>query len=175
MDLGPHYLEDVIVQFQKLKALGDQAIAQVSDDELFKAIDDESNSIAIVMRHVGGNLRSRFTDFLTTDGEKPDRQRDREFEVPEGSTRAAVTADWDSGFSRALATLRALTPADLLKDIHIRGERLSVVQALHRAMTHLAYHVGQIVFEAKHLRASNWRTLSIPRGQSEQFKGPRRS
>jgi hypothetical protein len=163
MDLGRHYLEDAITQFERQKTLADRAIAQVSDEELFRTLDAESNSIAIVMRHVAGNLRSRFTDFLTTDGEKPDRHRDGEFEMPAHTTRESALADWDSGFACLLATLRELEPGDLPKDVAIRGERHSVVQALDRAMTHLAYHVGQIVFLAKHLRSSTWRTLSIPR------------
>jgi hypothetical protein len=165
MDLGRHYLDDVISQFEKQKSLADGAIAQVTEEELFRTIDEEANSIAIVMRHVAGNLRSRFTDFLTTDGEKPDRQRDGEFEMPAGTTRETVIADWDSGFSRLLTTLHELQPEDLRRDVFIRGERHSVVQALDRAVTHLAYHVGQIVFLAKHLRSSTWRTLSIPRAQ----------
>jgi Protein of unknown function (DUF1572) len=163
MDLGGHFLDDVIVQFEKLKDLGDRAIAQVSDEELFVTIDSESNSIAVVMRHVGGNLRSRFTDLLTTDGEKPARNRDGEFEIGEGTTRQQVVADWNGGFAQLASTLRGLTAADLVKDVTIRGERCSVVQALHRALTHVSMHVGQIVFLAKHLRASNWQTLSIPR------------
>jgi hypothetical protein len=169
MDVSQHYLADVIQQFEKVKALGDRAIAQVSDDELFRAADEESNSIAVVMRHIGGNLRSRFTDFLTTDGEKPSRHRDGEFDIPGEATRSSVLADWDSGFDRLQNTLRALTPADMARDVYIRGERMSVIQALNRAMTHIASHVGQIVWMAKHFRASTWKTLSIPRGQSEQF------
>jgi hypothetical protein len=165
MDLGRHYLDDVISQVEKQKNLADGAIAQVTDAELFQTIDEESNSIAVVMRHVAGNLRSRFTDFLTTDGEKPDRHRDREFEMPAGTTRDTVIADWNSGFSHLIGTLGELRPEDLLRDVFIRGERHSVVQALDRAITHLAYHVGQIVFLAKHLRSSSWRTLSIPRAQ----------
>jgi hypothetical protein len=163
MDLGRHFVDDVIVQFEKLKDLGDRAIAQVSDEELFVTIDSESNSIAIIMRHVGGNLRSRFSDFLTTDGEKPTRNRDGEFEIGEGTTRQTVLAEWNGGFAQVSSTLRGLTPADLMKEVTIRGERCSVVQALHRALTHVASHVGQIVFLAKHLRASDWHTLSIPR------------
>lgn len=165
MDLGRHYLDDVIAQVENQKSLADRAIAQVTDEELFQTIDEESNSLAIVMRHVAGNLRSRFTDFLTSDGEKPSRHRDGEFEVPSGTTRDTVVADWESGFTRLLATLRALRPDDLLRDVYIRGERHSVVQALDRAMTHLAYHIGQIVFLAKHLRSSTWRTLSIPKAR----------
>ena len=173
--LSGQYLDDALVQAGKLKQLADRAIAQVNDDELFHTIDADSNSIAIVMRHVAGNLRSRFTDFLTTDGEKPTRQRDGEFEVPQGTTRESVVADWESGFARLFRSLQELTPEDLLREVTIRGERCSAMQALQRAMTHVASHVGQIVFLAKHLRSSNWRTLSIPRGQSEQVNKLRRS
>ena len=169
MDAGTHYLEDIAAQVAKLKTLAEGAFAQVSDEQLFKCIDQESNSIAIVMRHVGGNLRSRFTDFLTTDGEKPDRQRDGEFELPPGTSRESVLAGWNTGFARLESTLRELTASDLLRDVTIRGERHTVMQALNRALAHLAYHVGQIVALAKHLRGPDWRTLSIPRGQSEQF------
>ena len=171
MDLGAHYLADVILQFEKLKALADQAVAQVSDDELTRVLDPESNSIAIVMRHVGGNLRSRFTDLLTTDGEKPTRHRDGEFELPGDTTRESVVNNWNSGFERALGSLRQLQPEDLSREVRIRGEGMTVVQALNRSMTHTASHVGQIVWLAKHLRSSSWKTLSIPRGQSEQFTG----
>lgn len=174
MDVAAHYLQDVIEQFGKLKSLTEGAIAQVSDEELFRAIDAESNSIAVIMRHVGGNLRSRFTDFLTADGEKPDRHRDGEFEMPEGTSRETVVAQWDLGFARLNAALAALTPADASRTVVIRGETLSIIQALDRSMTHTAMHVGQIVFLAKHLRAAEWRTLSIPRGQSETFNQPRR-
>jgi Protein of unknown function (DUF1572) len=174
MDLAAHYREDIIVQFQKLKALADGAIAQASDEELFKTLDPESNSIATVMRHIAGNLRSRFRDFLTSDGEKPDRHRDGEFEMPPGASRESVVAEWESGFAVLFGSLAALTPADLLREVYIRGERFTVVQALHRALTHVASHVGQIVWIAKYLRGSHWKTLSIPRGQSDKLNGPRR-
>jgi len=170
MDLAADYIEDVIVQFERIKAHGDKAVAQVSDDELTRVLDPESNSIAIIMRHVGGNLRSRFTDFLTTDGEKPSRHRDGEFELPDAASRDAIVNDWNGGFECLFAALTQLKPADVDRDVRIRGERLSVVQALNRSMTHTASHVGQIVWLAKHLRSTNWKTLSIPRGQSEQFK-----
>jgi hypothetical protein len=173
MDLATHYRDDVIAQFEKLKTLTDKAIAQVSDEELFKAVDPESNSIATIMRHMSGNLRSRFTDFLTTDGEKPDRRRDSEFEMAEGTTRQAVLDEWERGFAILFASLRSLTPSDILRDVTIRGERMTVVQALGRALTHIASHAGQIVWLAKHLRGSHWRTLSIPRGQSEQVNARR--
>jgi uncharacterized protein DUF1572 len=174
MDVAAHYLADLRAQVEKLKKLAEDAIAQVTDEELFRSLDPESNSLAIIMRHVAGNLKSRFSDFLTTDGEKPDRHRDAEFELPAGTSRETVVADWDLGFSRLLATLRELPPDAVLRHVSIRGRDHSVVEALDRALAHLAYHTGQIVFLAKHLRGSNWRALSIPRGQSEQFKGPRR-
>jgi hypothetical protein len=174
MDLAAHCLEDLAVLFRKTRSLAEGAIAQASDDDLFRQVDDESNSIAIVMRHVAGNLKSRFTDFLTSDGEKPDRHRDSEFEVPSGTTRETVIADWDLGFSRLESTLASLAPADLVRDVRIRGEQMTVLAALHRSLAHTSMHVGQIVMLAKHLRGSAWRTLSIPRGQSETFMGHRR-
>ena len=174
MDLSSHCLEDLAVQFRKMRSLADGAIAQTSDGDLFRQLDPESNSIAIVMRHVAGNLKSRFTEFLTTDGEKPDRRRDGEFEIPSGTTRETVIADWDVAFSRLESALAALTAGDLAREVSIRGERMSVLTALHRSLAHTSMHVGQIVLLAKHLRGSNWRTLSIPRGQSDTFSGPRR-
>jgi hypothetical protein len=174
MDLAAHYIGDVTVQFERIKASGDKAVAQVSDAELVRVLDPESNSIAIVMRHIGGNLRSRFTDFLTTDGEKPSRHRDGEFELPSDVTRQSVLDDWNSGFECLFRALRQLKPEDVDRGVHIRGERMSVLEALNRSMTHTASHVGQIVWIAKHLRSTDWKTLSIPRGQSEQVKpGPR--
>jgi uncharacterized protein DUF1572 len=157
------YLDDVRAQFRNLKKLAEGALGQVSDEQLHVKIDDESNSVAIVMKHMAGNLRSRFTDFLTTDGEKPDRNRDVEFEIDVPPDRASVMANWERGWSVLFATLDSLKPDDLLRDVYIRGERHSVTQALDRQMTHHAYHVGQIVFLAKHLNSATWKTLSIPR------------
>jgi hypothetical protein len=157
------YLADVRVQFQKYKALAEDAVRQVGDDELLMALDDESNSIAIVMRHMAGNLRSRFTDFLTTDGEKPNRNRDAEFELRAPLDRAAIIADWEGGWNQLFQTLDTLGPEDLVREVSIRGERMTVIQALDRQMTHHAYHVGQIVFLAKHFRSTEWKSLSIPR------------
>jgi len=157
------YLDDVRAQFRKLKKLVEDALAQVKDDELGVSLDAESNSLAVIMKHMAGNLRSRFTDFLTTDGEKPDRNRDGEFEIASQLARAAIMSDWESGWTRLFETLDVLAPDDLLRDVYIRGERHSVIQALDRQLTHHAYHVGQIVFLAKHLRSSDWKTLSIPR------------
>jgi hypothetical protein len=156
-------LQDVRDQFAKLKKLAEGALAQASDEDLHAALDGESNSMAVIMRHMAGNLRSRFTDFLTTDGEKPDRNRDGEFEMPPAVDRAAIMEDWESGWRVLFSTLSTLEPDELLRDVFIRGERHSVIQALNRQMTHHAYHVGQIVFLAKHLRSSEWKTLSIPR------------
>ena len=175
MDPAVHCLENVTDQMRRMRTLAEGAVAQVSDEDLFRLIDSESNSIAIVMRHIAGNLRSRFTDFLSLDGEKPDRNRDGEFEVPPGTTRETVLADWNLGFSRLESALAELKPADLMRDVHIRGERMTAMEALHRALAHLSMHVGQIVMLAKHMRGSNWQTLSIPRGQSPRFAGPDRS
>jgi hypothetical protein len=163
MSIARAYLDDVRVQFSKLKKLAEGALAQVGEDDLFVALDAESNSIAIVMKHMAGNLRSRFTDFLTSDGEKPDRNRDGEFEIAGRPSRDAVLADWESGWAVLFATLDTLTEDDVLLEVTIRGEAMSVIQALNRQMTHHAYHVGQIVYVAKHLRAADWRTLSLPR------------
>jgi hypothetical protein len=163
MAIAPAYLDDVRLQFGKLKKLAEDAVSQVEDADLTRSLDPESNSLAVIMKHIAGNLRSRFTDFLTTDGEKPNRNRDGEFAVENSTGRAAILADWESGWIRLFATLEGLTPDDLERDIYVRGERASVLQALDRQMTHHAYHVGQIVFLAKHFRSSHWKTLSIPR------------
>jgi len=163
MTAAATYLDDIQVQFRKLKALAEDAVAQVADDELVVTLDAESNSLAVIMKHVAGNLRSRFTDFLTTDGEKPNRNRDGESELACNPGRAAIMADWESGWARLFDALDALRPDDLLKDVRVRGEALPALAQLNRQMTHHAYHVGQIVFMAKHLRSSEWRNLSIPK------------
>ncbi|HSL23178.1 MAG TPA: DUF1572 family protein [Vicinamibacterales bacterium] len=163
MDAGAEYIRDLAEQFGKLKALADKAIARVSDDELFREIDRTSNSIAIIMQHVGGNLRSRWLNFLTADGEKPDRNRDAEFEAAPGATRAQATEKWETGWRILQSEVRALTPADLIRDVFIRGERHSVIQAANRSLQHTAYHVGQIVFLARHFHADDWESLSLPR------------
>jgi hypothetical protein len=163
MSAARAYLDDVRAQFRKMKTLAERAIEQASDEDLNLSLDPESNSIAVIMRHMAGNLRSRFTDFLTTDGEKPDRNRDGEFELDGPLSRVQVMSDWESGWDRLFVALERLTADDLLRDVYIRGERHSVIQALDRQLTHHAYHVGQIVFLAKHLRSSEWKSLSIPR------------
>ncbi len=163
-----HYLADLRDQFAKVKKLAEDALAQVSDDDLRVTLDPESNSLAIIVQHMAGNLRSRFTDFLTSDGEKPDRNRDGEFEMETRVDRAALMAHWERGWSVLSAALDALTPDDLLKDVYIRGQRHSVIQALHRAFGHQSQHAGQIVFLAKHLRSGKWRTLSMPRRRTHE-------
>jgi hypothetical protein len=167
MSVAAAYLDDVRAQFAKTKKLAEDAVAQVRDDELSIRLDPESNSIALIMRHMAGNLRSRFTDFLTTDGEKPNRNRDSEFEEGGPITRAQVLADWESGWQVLFNALQTLTADDVQRVVLIRGERHSVIQALDRQLTHHAYHAGQIVFLAKHLRSAEWRSLSIPRRRAD--------
>jgi len=169
-DLAAHYLEETRRQFRGHKRLGEGAISQLKDEELFAALDSESNSIAIIIKHLAGNMRSRFTDFLTSDGEKPDRHRDQEFELGGASSRAQVMGWWEQGWAQVFAAIDKLTPDDALRTVTIRGEPHTVVQAINRQVAHYAYHVGQIVFLAKHFRSNDWKSLSIPRGQSEKFK-----
>ena len=166
-ELAQHYLEEARRQFRGYKRLGEGALSQLKDEELFVALDPESNSAAIVVKHMAGNMRSRFTDFLTTDGEKPDRHRDQEFEPSSESNRAEVMRWWESGWSCVFSALETLRPEDVQRTVTIRGEPHSVLQAINRQLAHYAYHVGQIVFLAKHLRSKEWKSLSIPRGQSE--------
>jgi uncharacterized protein DUF1572 len=163
-----HYLDDALRQLRKLKVQADQALAQTTDEQLFATLDPESNSIALLMKHVAGNMRSRWTDFLTTDGEKPDRERDREFELEPADTREHLFALWEHGWSRVLDAISSLTPVDLGATIRIRGEAHSVVEAINRQTSHYAAHVGQIVLLAKHYAGPRWRTLSIPRGKSRE-------
>jgi len=167
--ISSHYLDEVRRQFRGHKRLAEGAIAQLSDEELFVALDAESNSIAVIIKHLAGNMRSRFTDLLTTDGEKPDRHRDQEFEMYAGATRAEVMRWWEEGWARVFSALETLKPEDLMRTVTIRGEPHSVLQALNRQVAHYAYHVGQIVFLAKHFRSTEWKSLSIPRGKSEEF------
>jgi hypothetical protein len=163
------YLRDCAESFRKYKTMADKALARVTEAQFFAVLDAESNSLALVVKHMAGNLLSRWTDLLTTDGEKPDRDRDAEFEIAPADTRAALMERWEAGWSAAFGSLDGLTPADLDRTIHIRGEPHSLVQAINRQLTHAAYHVGQIVFLAKHLQSDGWQSLSIPRGQSRQF------
>jgi Holliday junction resolvase len=163
------YLDDALLQMRKLKAQADRAVAQVSDEHLSAVLDPESNSIATIMKHVAGNMRSRWTDFLTSDGEKPDRNRDAEFELAATDTREHVLGLWEQGWAVVFAAISSLTPADLDKRVRVRGEAHSVIEAINRQTTHYAAHVGQIVLLAKHYAGSSWQTLSIPRGKSKEF------
>jgi len=162
------YVEDTRALFAQYKSLGERAMAQVSDEQLFAAIDAEANSIAILVKHLGGNMLSRWTEFLTTDGEKPTRQRDQEFENPP-ATRAEVLALWESGWACLFATLEGLTDADLGRTVTIRGEAHSVMQAINRQVAHYSMHVGQIILLARHFAGREWRTLSVARGSSAEF------
>lgn len=161
------YLEEALASFRQCKKLTEGAIAQVTDEQLFATLDPEANSIAIVVKHMAGNMRSRWTDFLTSDGEKPNRHRDTEFEAPP-STRAELMALWEAGWACVFGALEPLTDADLGRTVTIRGEAHSVMQAINRQVAHYASHAGQIVLLAKHYQHANWRSLSIPRGKSEE-------
>ena len=157
---------------RRLKDLAEKAIAQLDDDSrLHDALDPESNSLAVLMQHLGGNLTSRWTGFLETDGEKPDRHRDREFEPNRSLTREDLMAPWERGWSRCFESLDSMTPDDLSKTVRIRGEEHRVPEAIQRQIVHTAYHVGQIVFLAKHFGSKHWTSLSIPRGGSKGAKG----
>jgi Protein of unknown function (DUF1572) len=162
------YLEDALAVFGYYKTLAERAMAQVTDEQLFTVLDAEANSIAIIVKHMTGNMRSRWTDFLTTDGEKPDRNRDGEFVDPP-ATRAALMAEWEDGWARVFAALEPLTEADLARTVTIRGEAHSVMQAVNRQLAHYPHHVGQIVLLAKHFGSDHWQSLSVPRNRSAEF------
>jgi uncharacterized damage-inducible protein DinB len=169
--LSTSYLQDSIGLFRYYKKLGDRAMAQCPDEALFATLDAESNSIAIIVKHLSGNMRSRWMDFLTTDGEKPDRNRDTEFETPP-ATRAELMEMWERGWEYVFDALEPLTEADLTKSVTIRTEPHSVMQAINRQVAHYAHHVGQILFLAKHLtftKTGKWESLSVPRGKSAEI------
>ncbi|MCC7417699.1 MAG: DUF1572 family protein [Acidobacteria bacterium] len=164
-----HVLDDTLLQLGKLKTQADRAIQQVDDRQFFATLDAEANSIAIVMKHMAGNMRSRWTDFLSTDGEKPDRERDNEFLIAADENRTAVTAAWEHGWGLVFQAIGALAPDDLGRTVRIRGEAHTVLEAINRQVTHYAAHVGQIVLLAKHYAGGRWQTLSVPRGKSKEF------
>lgn len=168
LEFTTSYVKDAVAIFRQYQNLGERAIAQCPDARLTATLDAESNSIAILVKHLAGNMRSRWTDFLTSDGEKPDRDRDSEFETPP-ATRADLLAVWQSGWNALWGALGPLTDADLTKTVTIRGEAHSVMQAINRQVAHYSYHVGQIVFLAKHFAGSTWTSLSVPKRQSAQF------
>ena len=162
------YLKDSIAIFQYYKKLGENAIAQCPDAGLLAELDQQSNSIATIVKHLHGNMLSRWTDFLTTDGEKPSRNRDSEFEAAP-QTRAAILDLWDAGWKCFLRALEALSDADMTKTITIRGEAHSVMQAINRQVAHYSYHIGQIVYVARHHAGANWKTLTIAKKKSQEF------
>lgn len=163
---GKHYIENSIKEFKKLKELGDKSFSQIKDEDFFWSPDEESNSIAIIVRHMSGNMISRWTDFLTTDGEKENRKRDEEFEKIFYTDKDDILSRWEKGWKRLFETLQTLTEDDLLKEVKIRNEPHTVIQAVNRQLTHYAYHVGQIVYIAKHLEGNSWKSLSIPKRKS---------
>lgn len=162
------YIEDSLAIFRQFKQLGERAMAQVSDEQLFAVLDEEANSIAIIVKHMTGNMRSRWTDFLTSDGEKPTRNRDSEFVDPP-ATREALLRDWEQGWAFLFAALEPLTDADLARTVTIRGEAHSVMQAINRQLAHYPMHVGQIILLAKHYAGAGWQTLSVARNRSAEF------
>lgn len=168
LQFSTSYLSDSVSLFRYYKNLGERAMAQLSDDALFHAEDEECNSVAIIVKHMAGNMRSRWTDFLTTDGEKPDRHRDTEFENPPGDRRQLMQL-WEEGWACLLGALESLDDAQMGERVLIRGEAHSVMQAVNRQLCHYAYHVGQIVVLAKQGRKGEWVSLSVPRGKSADF------
>ena len=167
--IGEHYLADALRTFRDYKKLAERAFEQIDEQDFFRTIDRESNSIAVNMKHMAGNMLSRWTDFLTTDGEKPERDRDMEFVMLPETTRAEMVAYWDQGWQCTFDAVQPLRPEDLLRTVTIRGQDHTVVQAINRQLAHYAYHVGQIVFLAKHFKASDWQSLSVPKNKSEEF------
>ncbi|MGA9041290.1 MAG: DUF1572 domain-containing protein [Terriglobales bacterium] len=162
------YLEDSIALFHHYKKMVEGAIEQVNDEHLFATMDEEMNSIAIIVKHMTGNMRSRWTDFLTSDGEKPDRNRDTEFEQPP-SSRQELLEIWEEGWHRVFSALEPLSEADMGRTVPIRGEAHSVMQAINRQIAHYSYHCGQIVLLAKHFKGREWKSLSVPRNRSAEF------
>lgn len=167
--LGQHYLEDSIASLKSYKKQADKAIAQLKDDEIFTQIDEEANSVAIIMKHLAGNMFSRWTDFLTTDGEKPNRHRDLEFVIETKNTKEEILDFWERGWQCVFDALEPLKQEDLLRKVMIRGEEHTVMQAINRQLMHYPNHIGQIILLAKHFRSTDWQTLSIPRNRSADF------
>jgi hypothetical protein len=164
-----HYLADAISRFRDYKKLAERAFEQINDEDFFKRLDAESNSIAVNMKHLAGNMISRWTDFLTTDGEKPERDRDLEFEILPDTTKAEILAYWEQGWKCVFDAVEPLQAEDLMRTIRIRGQDHTVIQAINRQLAHYAYHVGQIVFLAKHFKSNEWQSLSVPRNKSAEF------
>ena len=168
-DASGLFVPEVLAVFRSQKDLADRAIAQVSDANLHVALDANTNSIAVIMKHMAGNMISRWTDFLTSDGEKPDRNRDMEFVIESNTTKADVLDYWERGWACVFAALEPLTLDDFEKTVLIRGEKHTIVQAINRQLMHYSYHIGQIVYLAKHFRSTEWSSLSVPRNKSAEF------
>lgn len=166
--LTTSYLDDSLAIFRQYKKMAEGAIAQVTDEQLVRVLDDEMNSIAVIVKHMTGNMRSRWVDFLTSDGEKPDRHRDTEFVDPP-PTRETLMQNWEEGWSHVFAALEPLSDHDLGRTVSIRGEPHSVMQAINRQIAHYASHIGQIVLLAKHFQHDQWKSLSVPRSRSAEF------
>lgn len=169
--VGAAYLKDVVRQYKLYKGYVDKALPRVPDANLHTELDANSNSIAIIIKHIAGNLRSRFRDFLIADGEKPDRHRDTEFEMPDRATRDEILKWWEEAWAILFGSIETLTPDDLGRHITIRGEQYLVVEALNRSIAHTASHVGQIVYLARHFAGDNWTSLTIAKGKSAEIKG----
>ena len=167
--LAQHYLTDALQTFRDYKKLVERALAQIGDENFFATLDEESNSIAVNMKHMAGNMISRWTDFLTTDGEKPERNRDIEFVILPGTTKDDMIGYWEKGWQCVFDAIEPLQPEDLMRTIRIRGEDHTVMQAINRQIAHYAYHVGQIVYLSKHFKSSDWQSLSVPRNKSAEF------
>ena len=167
--VAQHYLDDALHTFREQKKLAERAFAQINDADFFAALDDESNSIAINVKHMAGNMLSRWTDFLTTDGEKPNRDRDMEFVILPEAGRADLLAFWEKGWRCVFDAIQPLGPDDLMRTVLIRGQEHTVLQAINRQIAHYSYHTGQIVFLAKHFKSSDWQSLSVPRNRSAEF------
>ena len=168
-DVAAALLQETLRNFSTYRKLAEGALAQVRDEDFFRSPDPESNSIAVIVKHLAGNMRSRFTDFLTTDGEKPERRRDQEFEMAPSTSRADLMKAWEAGWKTVLDAVTSLGPSDVMRTVTIRGEPHTVLQAVSRQVAHYAHHIGQIVFLAKHWSGASWKSLSIPRGKSEEF------
>ncbi len=168
-DISTQYLAEALRVFRWQRKLGDGALAQLDQGDLFRTLDPESNPVAVLVKHMTGNMRSRWTDFLTTDGEKPNRHRDQEFLLDASTKRADVLRWWEEGWALVFNALEPRRAEDVMRTVLIRGEPHTVLQAIQRQLDHYGYHVGQIVFLAKHLKSAQWKTLSVPRGQSQAF------
>ena len=168
-NIAAEYLSDALRNFRSYKKLAEEALAQTSDKDIFRLIDPDANSIAMLIKHMAGNMRSRWTDFLTSDGEKADRHRDQEFEIDPNTTRADVNEWWERGWQCVFQAITPLKPRDLERKVFIAGREHTVLQAITRQLLHYAGHVNQIVLLAKHFRGAEWKSLSIPKGQSETY------